>query len=175
MRSITSGSASIFARRIKKIKKLPLPNVIQNLMLGIQQQIYLIRKVEPITVSSLQEDVVLVELTAGSYTKFLLLKIHKQLIRQKISLEEQDSVALEKIWKELVLSPNKRRPFISAIIVYPAINMELPSYIKYSLDILPYGVRWKTSIFFPTKALLSLSMHIDAWLNSLNKLWPIRL
>ncbi len=131
MRSITFGSANISVLKIKKIKKLHLLNVTQNLMLDTLQLICSIRKVEPIIVSSLREDAVLVELTAGFYIKFPQLKTQRQLIKQKISSEELDLVVLEKIWKELALSPKKLRLFISVIIVYPAINMELRSYIKY--------------------------------------------
>jgi hypothetical protein len=58
MRSITFGSASISARKTKKIKKLHLRNAILNLMLDILQQISSMRREEPFTVFSLQGDAV---------------------------------------------------------------------------------------------------------------------
>jgi hypothetical protein len=61
MRSITSGSASIFAPKIKRIRKLHSPNVTLNLTLGIQQLISSTRKEELTIASSLQEDAVPVE------------------------------------------------------------------------------------------------------------------
>jgi hypothetical protein len=47
-------------------------------MLAILQQIYLIKKEEPITASSLQEVVVQTESIASTITEFLLMKIANQ-------------------------------------------------------------------------------------------------
>ena len=65
-------------------------------MLGIQLLIFLMRKMEHIFVYFLQEDVVLLELIANITTEFLLFKIVKQLIKQKIYLAELDLVHLDK-------------------------------------------------------------------------------
>jgi hypothetical protein len=65
-------------------------------MLGTQLLIFLMRKMEHIFVYFLQEDVVLLELIANITTEFLLFKIVKQLIKQKIYLAELDLVHLDK-------------------------------------------------------------------------------
>lgn len=110
-------------------------------MSDIQQQIFLTKNMEPIIVFSLREVAVQVAWTAGSCIKYLPLKVAQLSTKQKIFLVGLDLVALEKIWRELVLSPKKLRLFISVTIACPVINMELHSYMKYYFDILPCGVR----------------------------------
>ena len=96
MRSITSGSASIFAPKMKKTKRQHLQNAILNSMSDILLQIFSTKKEVHITVFSSQGDVALMELIADIITKSLLYKIAKALIKQKTYSEELVSVVLEK-------------------------------------------------------------------------------
>jgi len=97
MRSTTFGSASIFAPKMKKTKRLHLPNAILNLMLAILPQIFSTKREVPISVFSSQGDVALMESTAGIITKFLPLKIAKASIKQKTYSEGLVSVLLDRI------------------------------------------------------------------------------
>jgi hypothetical protein len=65
-------------------------------MLGTQLLIFLMRKMEHIFVCFLQEDVAQLESIVSITTESLLFKIVKQLIKQKIYLEELDLVHLDK-------------------------------------------------------------------------------
>jgi|688.fasta_scaffold96000_4 hypothetical protein len=75
MRSITSGSASTSALKMKKIKKLHSPNVIPSSMLAIPLQIFLTKKVGLSIACSSPEDAAPVESTVGSYIRCLLSRI----------------------------------------------------------------------------------------------------
>jgi hypothetical protein len=96
MRSITFGSASISAPRIKKIRKLHSLSAILNLMLATLPQTYSIKREEPSIASSLHADAAPMESIANIYTKFHLLKIVSQSIKPKTSSAELASVVLEK-------------------------------------------------------------------------------
>lgn len=92
IKSITFGSASIFAAKIKKIKKLPLPDVTHNLMSDIQLLISSIKKEERFIVSSLREDAALMELTANFCIRSHALRIVSVLTKLKIFLVDLVSV-----------------------------------------------------------------------------------
>lgn len=169
MRSITSGSASIFAPKMKKIKRLHLQNAILNLMSAILLQIFSTKKEVHITVFSSQGDVALMEWIADITTKFLLLKIAKALTKQKTYSEELVSVVLERTWKELVHFQRKQKLFMSVITDCQVIKMELLSFTKSCWDISAFGELWKTLISFRIKVMPLLNSHTDAWLSSQRK------
>jgi len=71
MKSTTSGLASTFAPRIKKIKRQHSPNATQNLTLAILQPIYSMRRDQPTTAYSSHVDAALMALTVVFIIKFL--------------------------------------------------------------------------------------------------------
>lgn len=165
MRSITSGSANIFAPKMKKTKRLHLQNAILNSMSDILLQIFSMKKEVHITVFFSQGDVALMEWIADITTKSLQYKIAKALIKQKTYSEELVSVVLEKTWKELVHFQRKQKPFTLVITDCQVIKMELLNFTKSCWGISVFGELWKISIFFLIKVMPSSNMHTDVWLS----------
>jgi len=78
MKSITSGTASTSAQKMKKTNKQPLPDATHSLMLATLLQTSLTRKEELFTAFSLLEVVARMVSTASIITRFLQSKTANQ-------------------------------------------------------------------------------------------------
>jgi hypothetical protein len=89
----------------------------------------------------------------------------KQLIKQKIYLEELDLVHLDKTWRELDLLLNKQELYTSVTTDYQTVITELLNFMKFYLDIFHCGEKFKILTYYHTKDMPSLNINIDVWLN----------
>ena len=174
IKSTTSGSANIFARRTRRIKRLHWPDVILNSMLVTQQLIYSMKKEQHTIVSFSLEGAARAESTVSTITKSHASKTASALIKQRTSSAGLDSAHSEKIWRELAVSPRKLGLCMLVNIDYQETKTEWLKCMRSFSGILQCGVTLKTSTFFLTKAMLSSNTLIVVWLNLLNRPWLIK-
>jgi len=151
MKSITSGSVSTYARRMKKIKRQLWLSAILNWMSGTLQLISLIKKDPHTIVYSLREDAVRMVSIVATITKFHVFRIVNKLTKLKTFLVDPVSALLERIWKELAPSQKRRKQSMWATSNYPTMKTEWLKCIKFYWDIFHFGVNLKTLTSFLIK------------------------